>query len=71
MSEEKDDRIIRRLNAVVYLLAELNSRGEKSSLREKIDLLSKAGLNYKEIAELMGKNPNYIAVELNTLRKKK
>ena len=68
---DKEEDVLKRLNAIVYLLAELNSKGDIRSSREKIGLLNKAGLNYKEIAELLGKSPNYVSVELNTLRKKK
>ena len=71
MKEEKEEKILKRLNAVVYLLTELNARGESQSSRDKIELLSKAGLGYREISELVGKSPNYVAVELNAIKKKK
>jgi len=71
VDKQSEEKILKRLNAIVYLLAELNSRGDDSSNREKIRLLSQAGLGNKEVAELLGKSANYVAVELNTLRKKK
>ncbi len=71
VKEKIEESILSRLNAIVYLLAELNSKGDDSSNREKIRLLSQAGLGNTEIAELLGKTSNYIAVELSALRKKK
>lgn len=66
--EETDERIVKRLNIVINLLIEL-VRGESSS-REKIKLLGDSGLDYKEIASVLNKDKNYIAVELTTLKKK-
>jgi len=66
-----EEEVMKRLNAIVYLLTELTSRGEAQSGREKIRLLHKAGLDYKEIAELLGKTPNHVAVELNALKREK
>jgi len=69
MSEDKNGEILKRLNLVVYLL--LENVKKDASLREKIDFLNKAGLSNKEIAEILNKSQNYVAVELNVLRKKR
>jgi len=69
MSEDNTKKILERLNILVYLL--LENVKKDSSLREKINFLNKAGLSNKEIAEILNKTQNYIAVELNALRKKK
>lgn len=69
MSEDKNEEILKRLNLVVYLL--LENVKKDASLREKIDFLNKAGLSNKEIAEILNKSQNYVAVELNALRKKR
>ena len=66
--EESEERIVKRLNIVINLLIEL-VRGESSS-REKIKLLADSGLEYKEIASVLNKDKNYVAVELSTLKSK-
>jgi len=45
-------------------------KGEQSS-REKIKLLYDAGLDYKEISSILNKDKGYVAVELNTLKRRK
>lgn len=62
------EEIVKRLNIVITLLMNL-VEGEQSS-REKIKMLNDAGLDYREIASILNKDKNYIAVELNTLRKR-
>jgi hypothetical protein len=68
--KEQDIRedIVKRLNIVITLLIEL-VRGESSS-REKIKLLSDAGFGYKEIASILNKDKNYVAVELTNFKNK-
>jgi len=67
-SQDSDDRIVKRLNIVINLLIEM-VRGDSSS-RERIKLLSDAGLNYTEISSILNVSSNYVAVELSTLKKK-
>lgn len=64
-----EEQILKRLNLVVYLL--LENVKKDASLKEKIDFLNKAGLSNKEIAEILNKSQNYVAVELSALRKKR
>ena len=66
--QESDDKIVKRLNIVINLLIEM-VRGDSSS-RERIKLLSDAGLNYNEISSILNVSSNYVAVELSTLKKK-
>jgi len=63
-----EEAIVRRLNIVITLLIEL-TKGDQS-VRDKIKMLSDLGLDYKEIASILGKDKNHIAVELNTIKKK-
>lgn len=67
-SQESDDKMVKRLNIVINLLIEM-VRGDSSS-RERIKLLSDAGLNYNEISSILNVSSNYVAVELSTLKKK-
>jgi len=67
--ENYEEAVVKRLNLVITLLTEL-VKGEQS-IREKIKMLSDAGLDYKDIASILNKDKNHIAVELNNLKKKK
>ena len=70
MTDDHNNRkILERLNVLVYLM--LENVKKDSTLREKIDFLNKAGLSNKEIAEILNKKPTYVAVELNTLLRRK
>jgi len=66
--KEIEEALVKRLNIVITLLMEL-VKGEQSS-REKIKMLYDAGLDYNEISSILNKDKNYIAVELNSIRKK-
>jgi len=69
MGQDKGEDVTKRLNIVITLLMEL-VKGEQSS-REKIKLLYDAGLDYKEISSILNKDKGYVAVELNTLKRRK
>jgi DNA-binding CsgD family transcriptional regulator len=65
-SEQRDD-ILSELRKIGRLLTLLVTKdlGQK----EKIELLSTAGLQPKEIAELIGTTPNTVSVRLAHIRK--
>ena len=58
-----------KLDTLIRLTA-MGLFGEKTQ-REKIELLSSAGLQPKEIADLLGTTPNTVSVALSGIRKKK
>ena len=57
---------------MISLLIEIKSGAQEKEMtaREKIAILHNAGLNYKEIAQILGKKDGYVAVELTTIKKK-
>jgi len=71
--EEYQNLILKKLNMIVALLVDIKEgySGKELTLREKIATLNNAGLNYKEIAQILGKKEGYIAVELTTIKKRK
>ena len=71
--EEYYGQILKKLNMIIALLVDIKEgySEEKLTLREKITTLSNAGLNYKEIAQILGKKEGYVAVELTTIKKRR
>lgn len=67
MTEDKE--ILKRLDTIVFLLLELKDREGKMPLKEKIRLLNDAGLDYNQIARVLGKNAGNIAVQLTMMKK--
>ena len=59
--------IINRLDALISILLEPI---EKSSIRYKASRLKRMGLNYKEIAKILGKTESHIAKELTVGKKR-
>lgn len=58
-----------KLDTLIRLTA-MGLFGEKTQ-REKIEMLSSAGLQPKDIADLLGTTPNTVNVALSGIRKKK
>lgn len=56
---------------MVYLLLELKDKDGKMPIKDKVKLLSEAGMDYNKIASVLGKTPGNIAVYLTTLKKAK
>lgn len=56
---------------MVYLLLELKDRDGKMPIKDKIKLLSETGMDYNQIASVLGKTPGNIAVYLTMLKKSK
>lgn len=68
-TDENTKAIVERLDRLTNLVA-IGLLGGKTQ-REQIELLSKAGLAPKEIAELIGTTPNTVRVALTAIRKAK
>lgn len=68
-NEEYEEKIVNRLNIVITLLIEL-VKGDQST-REKIEMLSNLGMDYKEISSILNKDKNHVAVELNTIKRRR
>ena len=69
MKDDPNQEILKRLDTIVYLLLEMKDRDGKMPIKEKVRLLNDAGLNYNQIAKVLGKNPGNIAVQLTFLKK--
>jgi len=68
MAEESKE-ILKKLDTIVFLLLELKDKEGKMPLKEKIGLLNNAGLDYTQIARLLGRNPGSVAVQLTMMKK--
>ncbi|MGO9038174.1 MAG: hypothetical protein ACLQKH_09330 [Steroidobacteraceae bacterium] len=66
MSSTNDD-VTRRLDTLIRLVATAIC-GERPQ-KEKISILTGAGLTPKEIAEIVGTTPNTVSVALSGMRK--
>jgi DNA-binding CsgD family transcriptional regulator len=64
---EQFDEVLAELRKISRLLTLLLTRD--LSQRDKIALLSTAGFQPKEIAELIGTTPNTVSVTLSTIRR--
>jgi len=71
MKTDNDTEILKRLDTIVFLLLELKDRDGKMPLKDKIKLLNDAGLNYTQIANVLGRSPGSVAVQLSVLKKGK
>ena len=67
MPRTTDELILEKLDQILRILAAAATTGMKQ--REQIALLSRAGLQPKDIAELLGTSSNTVRVELVGLRK--
>lgn len=64
------ESIIKRLNVLIHIeLKRMATEGMLS--RDQISTLSSLGLNYNEIAAIIGRTPSYVASELTVLKKRK
>lgn len=67
--ENETKEILKRLDTIVFLLLELKDRDGKMLLKEKIRLLNDAGLEYNQIAKVLGRDPGSVAVQLTMMKK--
>jgi DNA-binding CsgD family transcriptional regulator len=63
------DPVVERLDRIIKLLVLITT--EEKSQRERIQLLSAAGLGPSEIAEVLGTTANTVHVALHSIRKQK
>jgi len=68
MNDKKFTEILNKLDLLIQLLA-LNLVSEKKQ-QSQIMLLSKVGMQPKEIAKLLDTTPNTVRVTLSRIRKK-
>ncbi len=69
MSKEYEDKVLQMQKAIIASLLNKNAQG--SSIIDKVRILKNIGLNYKEIAEILGTTPNSISVMFAKLNKEK
>ncbi|HMR73199.1 MAG TPA: hypothetical protein PKD68_04300 [Candidatus Saccharibacteria bacterium] len=70
MSRENSNQdIIRRLDVIVALLANVIIKDDSSTLRDKILTLSGYGLTSTEIALVLGKSVGYVSKEISVAKK--
>jgi DNA-directed RNA polymerase specialized sigma24 family protein len=69
MPQTTDELILGKIDQILRILAVIATKDMKQ--REQIALLNRAGLQPKNIAELLGTSSNTVRVELVTLRKSK
>jgi DNA-binding CsgD family transcriptional regulator len=67
MPRTTDELILEKIDQILRILAAAATTGMKQ--REQIALLNRAGLQPKNIAELLGTSSNTVRVELVTIRK--
>ena len=69
MPRTTEEQILEKMDQILRILAALATKDMKQ--REQIALLNRAGLQPKNIAELLGTSSNTVRVELVALRKVK
>jgi|SRR3989338_5291762 len=69
MISDSNKEIVKRLDTIVYLLLEMKDKDGKMQIKDKVRILNDAGLDYNQIAKILGKSPGNIAVQLTFLKK--
>ncbi len=69
MGKEYEDKILKRLDALIAIM--LNSKVDESNVLTKVRILKKAGLDYKEIANILNTSPNSVSVMFAKINKEK
>lgn len=69
MEENLNKEMLKRLDAIIFLLLEMKDKDGKASVKDKVKLLNDVGFGYNQIAKVLGKSPGNIAVQLNILKK--
>ncbi len=69
MAPTTEEQILDRADKILRILAAIATKGLKQ--REQIALLDQAGLEPKDIANLLGTTGNTVRVELVKIRRKK
>jgi hypothetical protein len=63
------DWLRKRLDAIVLLLLEAAPGGADSSTTRKIERLLSLGFSQSEVAQVLGKKPNYVTAVIATKKK--
>lgn len=63
--------LLRRLNLLIILMLDTSSSEGPQSTTKRIERLTKIGLPPSEIAEIIGKNTNYVTAVLHGKKKAK
>jgi len=69
MSKEYESKMLRRLDSIISIL--LNTNINDAKRIDKVRILKQAGLDYKEIATILGSSPNSISVMFAKINKEK
>ncbi len=69
MARTADELILAKIDQILRVLAVIATQNMKQ--REQIALLNRAGLQPRDIADLLGTSSNTVRVELVSLRKSK
>ncbi len=69
MGKEYEERMLQMQKAL--LAVQLNPALSKASMIDKVRILKNAGLDYKDIAEILGTTPNSISVMFAKINKEK
>jgi len=64
-----EEQVIKRLDAMIALM--LEPKAKDLAIKEKVEMLYNIGLDYNQIASILNKTPNNVAVIINSLKKKK
>ncbi len=72
MDENKFQTIlIKRLNTLISLVLDIASEEKAASITEKVSRLLELGLTPAEIAEVLGKQTNYVTAVIHRGKKRK
>ena len=64
-----EEQVIKRLDAMIALM--LEPKAKDLAIKEKVEMLYNIGLDYNQIASILNRTPNNVAVIINSLKKKK
>lgn len=63
-----DQQVVKRLDVLIALM--LEPKTKELNIKEKVKLLYNIGMGYNQIASILNKSPNNIAVIINKIKKK-
>ena len=69
VKKDFEQQIVKRLDAIISLM--LEPKTEDLGVKQKVKILYNLGFDYKQIAAMLNKNTNNIAVTINLLKREK
>lgn len=69
--QKSDENEIKNLLRVIAALLLREGNGKVLTLNKQIEILDDLGVDYKEIAKIINRNPNYTHREIGLSKKKK